>query len=166
MVVPELKIVPAERICKICNISKPFSDFQKDANTKSGKKARCRDCCNAIGRKSYTENPKYRRIGGIQTRPDRLKRLYGVTWAHVLQTYASQHGLCANRGCGKEISLEVKGAVKNRAVIDHCHISGKFRALLCTGCNALLGQIEARENAYLGLLEYQEKHQHFKIGVI
>jgi len=46
----------------------------------------------------------------------------------------------------------------DRAVIDHDHKTGKFRAVLCMNCNLTLGKIENEPNKALGLMEYLAKH--------
>jgi uncharacterized protein YlaI len=96
-------------------------------------------------RKKYNLSDKY------------LVKTYGITLRDVKAAYENQHGLCANRGCGLDIYLDVPLG-NNRAVIDHCHQTGKFRALLCMQCNTSLGQIEKSKNKFLGLMEYEEKH--------
>lgn len=148
-------------MCLSCNVSKPFSEFQKDVHGFKQKKARCRDCCNILSRKNYQENPNVRR-SGIKNRPDKLKRLYGVTYEQVVQTLSKQLGRCANIGCSKEISLEVNGTRGNRAVIDHDHKTGEFRAVLCMRCNTLLGSLETESDKILGLLDYLNKHKNNK----
>ncbi len=146
------------RTCLKCGEEKSWDKFAKDAHGFNQKTATCSDCKNAKFRKIYKENPNVRR-SGIKNRPDKLKRLYGVTYEQVIHMLDAQHGLCANRGCGKEISLEVKGPVKNRAVIDHNHTTGKVRELLCVHCNSALGLIETKQNMMLGLAEYLQKHK-------
>lgn len=142
------------RNCLTCKKIKPYSEFQKDIHGYMQKKARCRDCCNKTAReRDYPNNKR----SGMKNRPDKMKKYYGIDYDTVLRTFEHQHGLCANRGCGKEISLEVTGG-KTRAMIDHSHKTGKFRALLCMMCNLTLGKIEADKNNILGLMEYLDKH--------
>jgi hypothetical protein len=74
----------------------------------------------------------------------------------VVSTFHDQHGLCANRACGRELILE--GIGKDRAMIDHCHNTGKFRALLCMQCNLMVGYVDKQKNILLGLIEYASKH--------
>ena len=146
--------------CAICKITKSVSKFHLSPRGLHGYKEKCSDCANKISREAYKSNPSVRR-SGLKNRPDKLMRLYGITWEDVRAAFANQHGLCANRACGREITLEGKLSAK-RAVIDHCHKSGKFRALLCSGCNAILGTIETKKNILLGLVEYADKFNHFK----
>lgn len=145
-------------ICLSCGEGKVWDHFHKDVNGFNKKTATCITCRNVKGRQVYKDNPIVRR-SGIKNRPDRLKRLYGVTYEQIVRVLDEQHGLCANRGCGKEISLEIKGSHADRAVIDHDHKTGKFRAMLCSPCNVILGMLETRENTVLGLYDYLNKHK-------
>ena len=81
------------------------------------------------------------------------KAQYGITYEEVCVMHNNQHGLCANHGCGKEISLTAKRG-KEKAHVDHCHETGAVRALLCHSCNLILGYIEPNKNAIFGLLDY------------
>lgn len=145
------------RNCIKCKQSKSWDEFAKDIHGFNQKTATCKSCRSEKHRKAYQDNPAVRR-SGIKNRPDKLKRIYGITYADVLHTFDSQHGRCANHGCSRKISLEVKGSNKERAVIDHNHTTGKFRALLCTKCNLSLGIIESNPAIFIGLMDYLRKH--------
>lgn len=145
------------RVCLRCDEGKSWDKFHKDVHGYNQKTATCIDCRNEKGREVYKENPAVRR-SGMKNRPDKLKRLYGVTYTEIEQVLVKQNFKCANRACGKHINLEVSGTKKNRAVIDHDHATGKFRALLCIPCNSALGLIETKEDVLLGLMEYKTKH--------
>lgn len=146
----KLQIIPATRICKTCQVAKPMTEYHKDRTATFGKKSRCKDCCGKINKERY---PDKRR-----NRPDRILRDYGVTYEHVIRTLDRQHGLCANLACGKEISFEVLMG-PDRAVIDHNHDTGKFRAILCMSCNLTLGKIEKDKAKIYGLLDYLNKYK-------
>lgn len=60
---------------------------------------------------------------------------------------AVQNGVCA--------ICEVPPTAKRRLVVDHCHKSGRVRALLCSRCNVQLGGYEnIREQAPTYLARY------------
>jgi hypothetical protein len=44
------------KVCKLCNIKKPFSEFNKDSVGKNGLKSRCRKCSNQIAIEHYNKN--------------------------------------------------------------------------------------------------------------
>lgn len=131
--------------CSRCKAEKPVTEFSKSSDRKVGITPDCKKCRNV----RYKDPRK--------NRTDRIPAKYGITHEHALRTLSSQHGLCANRGCGIPISFG-GGMRPDRAVIDHNHQSGKFRAILCVSCNLELGKVEKNTNKTLGLLEYLAQH--------
>lgn len=154
------KVIATEhgRNCLKCGEIKSWNEFAKDIHGFNQKTADCLDCRNAKSRQAYQDNPAVRR-SGIKNRPDKLKRLYGITYEDVLAAYKRQEGKCANETCRHPILLDVKGVTKDRACIDHDHDTGAFRELLCAPCNSFLGTIETKENIILGLVAYRDKHK-------
>lgn len=68
----------------------------------------------------------------ITRRKQRLK-IYGLTIEQFNQMLINQNGKC--KICGTN---EPKGFA-NQWAVDHCHMTGKVRGLLCTDCNKGLG---------------------------
>jgi Recombination endonuclease VII len=68
---------------------------------------------------------------------------HGLTGKRYRQMYEAlfnqQNGLCAI--CGKHES-EVYPKKPKKLCIDHCHVTGRIRGLLCEPCNLKLGDIE------------------------
>ncbi|MGB9154426.1 MAG: endonuclease domain-containing protein [Alphaproteobacteria bacterium] len=147
------KVVLTEngRVCLVCNVGKSWNEFSNDAHGYNGKFAKCRECVRA------TRKPDLRGHG-LKDRPNLAMRKYGVTWEYLVRTLQAQHGRCANKACDKEISLDVPNG-RDRANADHCHKTGKFRALLCNSCNLLLGRIENHQHIIDGLMDYAFKHR-------
>lgn len=81
-------------------------------------------------------------------RNGKLKRLYGISVAEYDALFAKQGGVCAI--CRKRS--------KGRLCVDHCHLTGTVRGLLCSACNIALGSLKddqaslAAALAYLGAL--------------
>jgi len=65
-----------------------------------------------------------------------LKRTYNITLAELKATEAKQGGRCAICGCGPESPRNHGGST---LAVDHDHVTGKFRGLLCKNCNMLIG---------------------------
>ncbi len=74
---------------------------------------------------------------------------YGITLEKYNEMYESQNKCC--QLCGK-------GPTRDNALcVDHHHVTGKVRALLCHGCNrdiAILDNPEKLEKAKLYLAQY------------
>lgn len=60
-----------------------------------------------------------------------LRRYYGISQRDYDAMRTTQGSLCAI--CQKP---------QEKMCVDHCHSTGKVRALLCTACNTQLGHIE------------------------
>jgi len=71
----------------------------------------------------------------------RRKRTYNLSAEDHSKMLSEQGGKCAI--CEKDTAL----------VVDHCHTSGKVRALLCTKCNLCLGYLEKNRPLYEGKLQ-------------
>lgn len=137
--------IPEFKVCSRCDVEKHNTEFTKNKDRKIGITPDCKSCRNA-----RYKDPR-------RNRKDQWPRKYGVTYEQVVQALHEQNGLCGNRGCGKEISLTVAMG-PTRAVVDHDHKTGKFRAVLCMKCNTDLGVVENNVNRSLGLIEYLNKH--------
>ncbi len=62
---------------------------------------------------------------------------------------AAQGGVCA--GCASDHPRNKRGWH-----VDHCHLSGKVRGVLCHGCNTSLGLLAEDVGALRGLANYAE----------
>lgn len=76
-----------------------------------------------------------------------LCKKYDLTPELREEMLKQQQGACAV--CGKKEG-------KRRLHIDHCHKTGRVRALLCDGCNTKIGALESP--LYPALLAYLAKH--------
>jgi recombination endonuclease VII len=79
----------------------------------------------------------------------RSLRKYGLTQEQYDQLLASQAGRCA--ACGTD-EPGAKGWC-----IDHCHKSGRVRALLCSRCNVILGWVDEDPAVLRSLADWLER---------
>ena len=80
----------------------------------------------------------------------RLERDYGITRAEYDGRLASQGGRCAI--CPRAPTE------KQRLRVDHCHKTGKVRALLCMQCNSGLGLLGDSFDTLLTAAKYLQEH--------
>ena len=73
-----------------------------------------------------------------------LKRLYGISAAEYDALLAKQGGACAI--CRKRS--------KERLCVDHCHLTGTIRGLLCHACNRALGALKDDQASLVAALAY------------
>jgi|ERR1051326_611336 hypothetical protein len=79
-----------------------------------------------------------------------LKRLYGMSLEEYESRAAGQRGLClicssppTNRIMGRRPRIDQRLSTA-RLVVDHNHISGNVRGLLCHRCNTVVGFVESQ----------------------
>jgi hypothetical protein len=101
-------------------------------------------------RKERLENPEKVRIR--ERRRNRseegLKRRYGLTKETYNAILTAQHGVC--KLCSGKQEL---GQSRN-LYVDHDHVTGKIRGLLCGHCNAGLGQFKDNIETLKKAIEY------------
>jgi Recombination endonuclease VII len=107
-------------------------------------KAKNPDKVRAYKRKHYLENrDKYLTI----ERDRQYRKRYGITLVQYNEYLEAQEGKCQICGVNRA------GKKDQCFAVDHDHITGRVRGLLCIKCNSRLGWFEANKNAveaYLG----------------
>lgn len=133
--------VMQEKVCSLCLLSKPLTDFYKESRVKDGRSRRCKKCHSKVTEKYRKKNPEiYRKaskkhwnaLHDKKKHANWLKR-YGLTHEKYVEMFEQQDGRC--KICTKECSSGMNLSV------DHCHKTGKIRGLLCKKCNSALGML-------------------------
>jgi len=124
--------------CTKCKELKLESEFYKVGKTNPKPRTICKTCYAETFRINYKKNPERYR-GYTNNKPYRpeLKRkanlkTFGLTIAEYDQMLVAQNNVCAicNNTCSSG----------KRLAVDHCHITGKIRGLLCRRCNQSIGK--------------------------
>lgn len=120
----------------------------------------CRECSRGKGnaRKTtrYHTDPAYREKVNADSFRNRILRQYGLTLEDYDSLMASTGGNCTS--CGKQ--MEMSGpASSTRAVVDHCHTTGKVRGMICNGCNRGIGYFGDDPKLLRLAAEYLERTQ-------
>lgn len=124
--------------CTKCGVEKELSEFCKDKRRKDGRYVYCKDCVSRITDKGLIkEHKKYRdnthRLTPVErNRKHLFKKLYNLTIDGYNQLFTEQQGKC--KICGKH-----QDELDQWLAVDHDHITGKIRGLLCDNCNLGLG---------------------------
>ena len=119
------------KTCGTCHDTKPVTEFYRIAKGVDYWRSDCKDCQKAKRRVTY--------------RADLLRR-YGLTPAQYDEMLARQDGLCAT--CRRaETASTATGEVLPLAV-DHDHVTGGVRGLLCMRCNLLTGVLEGHPDGH------------------
>lgn len=126
------------RVCLTCNQVKPIEQFQYIFGNSCYESKRrlshnCKSCRRADGSAPFKlVHRKCRKV----VRRASLKALYGITLKEYDHLLIAQNGVCAI--CRKaETKMHVDGSFT--LSVDHDHVTGKVRGLLCSKCNTGLG---------------------------
>lgn len=157
------------KICTCCKMSKPSTTefFYKKSGSRSGLCKQCKVCTNRKQKEYHEQNPeinkeatkRYREKNREKIREkyytkDRheytyfnsASRKYGITKEDYQQMWDKQGGFC--RICSKILDGQ------RRPAVDHDHITGKVRGLLCSKCNTGLGQFNDNPDLLLLACDY------------
>lgn len=146
------------RDCVVCG--KAFQPMQK---TGPGRKW-CSETCKHIMNgnperlKNATEaKPEDREKARGYRRKFALKRMFGLTLEGYQAMHAAQKGVCAI--CKKpETAKNNFDKVTRQLAVDHCHATGKIRALLCSACNTAIGLLNDDIARVQAAIEYLKHH--------
>jgi hypothetical protein len=107
--------------CTKCKEEKELKFFDKDKNRKDGHSYNCKLCKSVESKKHKHKETLAKRLKKHNMTPDVYNDMFN-----------KQHGICPI--CGRHQSELPKGLC-----VDHDHLTGKKRGLLCTKCNLRLG---------------------------
>jgi len=158
------------KVCSICEVTKPLTEFVKSKERPDGVVGHCKECRNKIRREEEyaPDSEKFARIQreGRKKHPTRyrmydLKKRFRLSPEAYYSLLESQDGKCA--GCGSEDSGEESGSWH----VDHDHnccanksgrTCGKcVRGILCRWCNMALGNAKENSSRLRGLADYIDR---------
>ena len=123
------KYTETEKWCNKCSSWKPNEEFNHNKSDVSGFSTYCRKC---IADYNTEYNPVYREknkdLVAFWKKNSRRFCEYGLTFDQYEKMLKDQNGICAMLGCHRPA-----------ACVDHDHMTGVVRKLLCKSCNAALG---------------------------
>lgn len=111
------------------------------------------DMTTAEGRSAYARHR--REVNPAASRGADLRKSFGIGLAEYQVMHDTQEGKCVI--CGEAETMERGGKVRWLAV-DHDHATGTVRDLLCSGCNAALGQMQDSPARLRAAATYLERH--------
>jgi hypothetical protein len=164
-----------EKRCRLCGEVKPLSEYHRASTARDGHRGECKACFRKLSAARYRADPdrvKQRVRKWQADNPDRvaatreqyiadgrkaandrrsyLMRKFGITPERYDEMLRAQDGGCAV--CQKpprdDISLHV----------DHDHVTGAVRGLLCFSCNAALGHLNEDRERITALSIYLLEH--------
>lgn len=155
-------MVQSIKQCTKCKSNKNIDKFGKCKARKDGLNSRCKQCYNdryislrddilRRARQLYPLKKEKKKLydrqrrdklkmAGVEQftenkRSEHYKSRYGITIVQYNQMFLSQNGRCA-------ICDISQSEISKRLAVDHCHVTGNVRKLLCDGCNKGLGHFK------------------------
>jgi hypothetical protein len=160
------------RVCKKCGEEKPLEEFAGSKACAFGKRHICKKCQNAYhsarpGKQEYFKDyylknkDKILAQRKVEWDSNSRDNRYAITlnkYGWSPEDYAKQHklqdGKCAI--CGEKPEPLADG--RSGLVVDHDHVSGKVRKLLCHWCNLGLGKFKDNPENLRKAASYIEEH--------
>lgn len=127
------------KTCTKCKKSKPKSEFHKDAQKSDGLRFWCKACAVENVKQHNKTNPK---LTKHRHKVNDLKRYYGLSYQEYESMLLQQKGCCAI--C----------KLSSKLVVDHSHLTGQVRKLLCNRCNLVLGSVKEDVALLKDMIEY------------
>lgn len=113
------------KFCSKCNQTKLLSDFGKHKGRKLGLADHCKTCRNQIA----------------------ILQRFNITQSQKESMLIQQNYCCA-------ICKVPQSTLSIRLAVDHCHIAGKIRGLLCCNCNHALGKFKDKIEFLQAAIDY------------
>lgn len=129
------------KVCTKCRVEKPLTDFGKRASRPDGLNLWCKPCINSQSKAWRQRNPEksaesvktWKANNRGKVIAARVRYLYGITFtqrAKMMVAQGQRCAICLRFPSGKSLS------------VDHCHVTGFVRGMLCDRCNTSIGKFE------------------------
>jgi hypothetical protein len=160
--------------CNKCPTPKDLKEFSKLKKSKDGHHATCKECLNSSRRAKYLSNPEIRNKAikhqheWRKNNPDKVKkwekenpekyldgqlrRKFGIGFDQYLSMKESQDSRCA-------ICKKHQNEFNEMFCVDHDHLTGKIRGLLCRKCNSGIGLLQDSLDIVKSAAEYLERNK-------
>ena len=102
------------------------------------------------------QNQKYYQKNRERCMSSMYFRQYGITLEEKKQMMLDQDNKCLI--C--QVIFTDCRRCKTSAHVDHCHVTGKIRGILCSRCNLGLGHFSDSVTKLLSAARYMYKHKH------
>jgi hypothetical protein len=129
------KVPDGHRYCPDCETIRPLDEFPRNRSGRRGYGRYCKPCHNVRSKAGKA------RLFGSE-REYLLRYRYGIGEKEFHELLAGQGGVCAICGAG------------NPEHVDHDHLTGWVRGVLCFNCNGGLGQFRDRVEYLASAITY------------
>lgn len=145
------------KTCTKCGVTKPHSEFSLARQATDTQRAvyrpSCKECQAAAARQWFRDHPER---SAANRRRFNLEKNYGLSVEEYDRLLAEQGGVCAI--CGNaEPSAHGRTGKQFALSVDHCHLTGRVRGLLCQKCNRAIGLLGDDVDLLKKAIYYLEK---------
>jgi hypothetical protein len=133
------------RWCRVCGTRKSMTSFHRTHDRRYRRRV-CSPCLvmEAAARRAGKDPRESRRAAVVRN----LRRNYGLTLEMYEEMMASQDGACAI--CRREFGESINASPH----VDHDHVSGAVRGILCFTCNTAIGKLRDDPKVLLSAIAY------------
>lgn len=139
--------------CNKCEETKDLSSFHKRTSKKDGLDCWCKVCVKAYSKNAYATNEKLR----LRSKEIAFRRKYKFSLQEYDNLAIKQNFRCKSCGEEEKSPNSYKTGILPLAV-DHDHLTGKVRGLLCSRCNKALGLLDDSPLKIEALLKYLQNN--------
>jgi hypothetical protein len=151
------------KICSKCGQEKEITEFQKCKGGNFGVRTDCKICHAFYMHNHYIKNREeillkhkiWKKSHKNELKNAQIKNKYGITLDQYNQMLEAQNGVCAI--CENREFESENGKIRVLS-IDHNHLTGKNRGLLCGKCNRMIGLSNDDNNVLISAINYLNKH--------
>lgn len=145
-----LSVPPVTKRCTTCRETKPLTEYYRARGAVEYRPS-CKACTKAKRRASYLRNGgkdiPYKQV---------LQREYGMTLDQYNALLRKQAHRCAICRRPESVKMKLTGEPR-RLSVDHDHVTGAVRGLLCQRCNVLVWAIEDNHTSLAAIGAYVEE---------
>lgn len=105
--------------------------------------------------KEQAKDRYFNRGGKDNSRNAKLQKAYNISLDEYNTIFAEQGNCCA-------ICRRQKCKTGKSMAVDHCHVTGKIRGILCANCNRSLGVLGESIEILTNMISYLYKHKDSK----
>jgi ubiquitin len=124
--------------CSECHQVKSLAEFYRQSSQSSGLNPKCKVCVNEYNRAYHEANRiaqnRWKRISAVRRW---AKKTLGISPDQLWAIELRADGRCEL--CGRSDQTMSKNGNRYALALDHDHVDGKARAMLCRPCNTALG---------------------------
>lgn len=141
------------KICKTCGETKDEADFYR--SRRDGLRPSCKACISAKRKAEYVtgQGSRSRETSYAQV----LKREYGLTLDEYNALLRKQAHRCAICRRPQNAVVRKGRGEPRRLAVDHDHVTGTIRGLLCHRCNILVWALEDNHTTLDAIRRYVEE---------